>query len=195
MSERDAGIYTLVFTRMELTWLMRQMEAGRDRADGIIKTYSGDVISRTKLADEQRAQLDEAQQHRETLERLVQDMKDRLAEGERQRLAIYNMKMDLEEAFDLVDEDSGKQEVMNRLKQLPKQEDYRIQFDRTTIKFTLKLIENDLHKFRSQIIPNYEKAPPEQFEDPIQTKSYWVNKARKSKEILESLKSKLEKKL
>jgi hypothetical protein len=166
-----------------------------DKADGIIKTYSGDAISKVKATDEQLAELAMAHKHKEVLFGLVTTMKDRLSLGERERTAINNLRADLEEAFDLAEEDSAKAEVMKRLRELPKEEDYKIQFDRGTIKFTLKLIENDLLKFRAQIIPNYEKAAPDSFTDPIQTKTYWVNKARKSKDILDKLKSKLEKRL
>lgn len=195
MSEKDAKIYTVVFNRIELTWLMRQLEAGRDRADGIIKTYSGDAISKVKATEEQLAQLKEAHQHKDVLDALIVNIKDRLAVGERERLAMHNMRLDLLEAMELAEEQSAKDEAAKRLGQLPQEEEYKIQFDRGTVKFTLRLLENDLLKFRAQVIPAYEKAAPEDFEDPIQTKSYWVNKARKSKDILESLKIRLEKKL
>lgn len=195
MSEKDGKLYNLSFTRIELTWLMRQLEAGRDRADGIIKTYSGDAISKEKATEEQLAQLKEAVTFKDALDSLIVKMKDILNDGEKKRLAMHNLRADLEEAFDLAEEDSAKQEVMNRIKALPKEEEYRIQFDRTTLKFTLRLIENDLLKFRTKIIPQYEKSEPGEYKDPIQTKSYWVNKARKSRDILDLLKTKLEKKL
>lgn len=195
MSERDGKVYTVVFSRMELVWLMRQLESGRDRADGIIKTYSGDAISKVKATEEQLAQLREATQHKDALDKLILNMKDNLTAGERNRLALHNTKLDLEEALELAEEQSAKDEATKQLALLPQEEDYKIQFDRGTIKFTLKLLENDLLKFRTQIIPTYEKADPGEFKDPIQTKSYWVNKARKSKDLLDSLKIRLEKKL
>lgn len=195
MSEKTRT-YTLLFSRIELTWLYRQLVAGRDRADGIIKTYSGNAIDKAKLSAEQEAQLKEAQSHKAELDRLTQAIKDRLDFGDKERLAIVNHKADLEEALELVEEESAKIEIQKQLTHMPEAESYKVQFDRATIKFTLKLIENDLHKFRSQVIPNYEKANPDDFkDDPIHTKSFWVNKAKKSKAILDTLKTKLEKTL
>ena len=133
--------------------------------------------------------------HRDELSSLTNVIKDHLDAGDAQRLKLDDMRKELNEAFDLVEEDSAKELILKRLKELPKEEPYRVQFDRGTAKFTLKLIENDLHKFTSQVIPTYEKADASEFTDAIQTKTYWVNKAKQSKGILEQLKIKLEKAL
>jgi hypothetical protein len=104
------------------------------------------------------------------------------------------MRAELEEAQELVGDNQGAlDEITKRLKELPVEEPYIISFDRATLKFVVSLVEKDLHKFRSSIIPNYEKASEEEFKDIIQTKTFWVNKARKSKDVLDKLKVKLEK--
>jgi len=192
----EVKTFTIVFTRIELTWLYRQLCAGKDKAEGIIKTHGGgDVISQAKATEAQVKEHAEARVHFEELTRLTQIMKERLDAGEKERLQLVNIRMDLMEATELVEEKSAKEAITNRLAELPAEEPYRIQFDKGTCKFTLRLIESDLHKFRSQVIPQYEASKPEDYTDDIQTKSYWVNKARKSKAILDGLKTKLEKAL
>lgn len=186
-------VYTAVLTRIELTWLHRQLSACRDMVVGKLKTYSGDVISKNKASEEELKEMAETQKQKDELDKLVQTLVDRLDLGNRERLQIVNLLHDLQEAYELAEEDSAKTEAFNRIQALPEEEDYRIQFDRHTVKFTLALIEKDLHKFRTEIIPAYENADAGEFEDPIMTKSYWVNKSKKSKGILESLKTKLEK--
>jgi len=187
--------FTVILTRMELTWLYRQLLSGLDRAKGVIQEYGGGVLRADPVTPAQQEMVDEAEKYKTELEPLTANIKERLDIGEKERLNLVNLRADLDEAFELVEEDSAKQEILNRLKEIPKEEPYRIQFDRATAKFTLKLVENDLQKFNQQVIPNYQKAKLEDFTDKIQTKSYWVNKAKRSKEILEQLKIKLEKSL
>lgn len=185
----EERVFTVVFNRTELFWLYRQLASGRDRAEARTKQFTGE------LSPEQNAELTQAVKYFEELKKLVQGVKDSLDNGEREKMKLQALKEDLTEALDLVEEETAKEEIHKRLHDLPKEEDYRIAFDRETCKFTVALVENDLHKFRSQVIPEYEKMAAEEFTDPIQTKSYWVNKARKSKEILEKLKIKLERAL
>lgn len=202
--------YSVQFTRIEINWLYRQLLNGKKNAEGRIKTFdaimeSDRVTNPPKtpeeynrfrcLSEEQVAEYKMAITHRDELFALTNTIHDRMVQGDKERLGLVNLRADLTEAMGLVEEDSARLEAEKRLMDLPEEEKYNISFDRATLKFTLKLIENDLHKFRTQVIPAYEKAPVEDFKDPIQTKSYWLNKARQSKTILETLKTKLEKNL
>lgn len=202
--------FTVKFSRIEINWLYRQLMAGHDRAVGLIKTYD-DIMAKDYeqrppaipedynrfrcLSEEQIAEYETAVKHRDELKLLTTAIADRMFQGDKERLGIVNLKTDLEEALTLAEEESAKEEARKRLAALPAEESYNISFDRATCKFTLKLIENDLQKFRAHVIPAYEQAEASTFKDPVQTKSYWVNKARQSKTILENLKEKLEKNL
>lgn len=180
-------MHTVEMTRIELNWLYRQLLSGRDKAHAIVKSYTG------PLSEDRHKELVEATKHFDEIDALCVSIKDRLDAGDLERLKLNDLKAELEEALEL--SPSAAVEIRKRLDDLPKETPYRIQFDRETLKFTLKLVENDLRKFRESVIPNYEKADPGDFKDPIQTKEFWVNKARKSKNILDQLRVKLEKAL
>lgn len=184
---------TINFHRLEMVWLYRQIKTASDKAQAIINNYSGPV--KDGWTGPEKAALHEAQEHGDQLLALSQSIKDILVAGDKNRLMLRDQEAALNEAFGLVEEDSAKHEIMARLKALPKEEPYRVKFDRGTIKFTLKLVESDLQKFRASVIPTYEKADPSEFKDPIETKSYYVNKARAAKDTLEKLKEKLEREL
>jgi hypothetical protein len=163
------------------------MMSGKDRAEGALKLQTDSGKADADKVFELKKQIDE-------LLVLTNSLKDRLDEGERQRAKLAFMRAELEEAQELVGDNQGAlDEITKRLKELPVEEPYIISFDRATLKFVVSLVEKDLHKFRSSIIPNYEKASEEEFKDIIQTKTFWVNKARKSKDVLDKLKVKLEK--
>lgn len=177
----------VTLTRVELNWLYRQLLSGKDKAHSIVQTYTG------PLSEDRTKELNEAQQHLDELIKLTNAIKDRLDLGDKERLQVNDLRQELEEALELAP--SSAVAIRKRLEALPKETEYKMQFDRETLKFTQKLVENDLQKFRLHVIPNYEKAEPSEFKDPIQTKEFWVNKARKSKAILENLNIKLGKAL
>lgn len=169
---------TVTFTRIETNWLYQQMESARGRASALL----------SEKPDDQ-----EARMYSDELEAICMKLKDQMTAGERQRAKLSYMKEELEEARELVGEDEkALEEISNRLSNLPKEEPYLMTFDRPTVKFIVKIVENDLQNFRAHIIPKYEKANDSDFTDAVQTKTFWVNKARKSKTILEQLKQKLE---
>jgi len=62
-----SNIFTLDFSRLEMTWLYRQLMGGKDKADAHIKQFSGDVISLHKASEEQLATLKEAQESIDSL--------------------------------------------------------------------------------------------------------------------------------
>lgn len=181
---------TITVNRVELNWLYRQMSSGRDRAAALVEQYKG------PQADGKADQIANAQARHHELSQVVQALKDLLDEGVRSRANIVFMKEELMEAIDLVEDDVDALAAISRkLEDLPREEDYRLTFDRDTVKVIIELIEKDLQNFRSHIIPTYEKANQEDFKDPIQTKAYFINKARKAKDTLDNLKHRMEKQL
>ncbi len=177
----------ITMTRIELNWLYRQLEAGKDKAEGYILKLQG------PQSEDKAEEIGEAVKQRDYLLSLCSFCKDALDYGERQRAKLAFMRTELEEARELVgDNENALTAIRDRIDALPKEEPYKITVDRPMVKFILKLIENDLHKFRSSIIPKYESSSEEDFKDVIQTKTFWINKARKSKDVLDALKSKLE---
>lgn len=179
--------FTIHMNRIEVQWLHRQLMSSRMMAEKQLEQFKG------PLSEDKAKKHDEAKAYAEELKRLEDMMFTRLEQGNMERLHISQVKEDLEEALEL--NPYATVEIRKRLDDLPKEEPYRITFDRETAKFTLKLIENDLTKFRLHVIPGYEKKPESDFKDPIQSKEYWINKAHKAKKILDSLKIKLEKEL
>lgn len=194
MSVNDRKLH-IQLNRVEFNWLYRHLLHEKDKRTAVIKTYSGDAISKNKASEEQLALLKVAETEAEEITQLSDKMASILSLGDRRRLELNDVRRNLNDAFDLCDEESAKAEVMARLKALPKEEMYTIDFVRQTIKFTLNFVENDLHKFRSQVIPNLEKKDAGDFKDPIETKSYYLNRARRDKKLLEELKVKLERAL
>lgn len=186
---------TLPFERKEVNWMYGRIRAVKETYERIIQEWSGSAILNKAISEDQEKALAEAQGNIEGITKLTHSVGDILVAGDESRLKIHDMRTALNEAFDMVEEDAAKQECMNRLKSLPKEEPYRITVDRATAKFLLKLVEKDLHKFRAEVIPNYEASKPEDHKDPIQTRSFWINKSKASKTILEQLKGKLDKAL
>lgn len=174
MSEKT---FNVKFSRVEFVWLYRQLCFGRDKSK---------VLTEKESTPENLLQLEE-------MSKLVFSMETSLEKGKNERLALLNAKEELEEA--LILSPSSSVEIRKHLEELPKEESYGIIFDRNNLLFTLKLLEHDVTKFRDHIIPNYEKSSEDAYTDKIQTKEYFVNKAKKSKLILDSLRSKLEKQL
>lgn len=179
--------FTINITRMEIQWMHRQLMNGRIMAEAKMGQLTG------PLSDDKTKELQEVTAQRDELLRLETAVQDRINQGNQDRLNIVRLKEDLEEAMDL--NPAASLEIRRRMDALPKEEPYRITFDRETAKFTLALLEKDLTKFKMHTIPAYEKKSEDDFKDPIQNKTYWVNKANRAKTILEALKSKIEREL
>ena len=184
--------FTLTFSRLELEWLYRNMKHAHDKMEKIIATFSGPVA---ELTEPQALELKEAQTYVTELRDLARSMDATLTAGDQNRLKLRDTKAALEEAFDLVEEDSAKALILEKMRELPKDEVYRVTLDRGSAKFTLKLIESDLEKVRNKMIPTYEKKDDSEFTDPIMTRTYYLNKAKRIKRTLEELQGKLQKAL
>lgn len=182
--------FAINLKRVELSWLHRQIALGRDKAEENLKHLHG------PLSDDKVKERTKTRIFFDDLSKQTQTMKDALDAGTLNRIKAQEIREELEEAIELIGEDGEALTAINiQLEKLPKEEDYRISFTRDSAKFTIEIIEKDLQRFRSHVIPSYEKRNAIEYTDPIRTKTYWINKARKAKTILEVFKTKLEKEL
>lgn len=175
------------FDRIHMQWLHRQLVSSARQAEAHITQLTGPTTTNN---DEK---LQEARNYLEEVTRLEQAVGNRLQQGEKDRIALAVMKEELEEALELNPE--AHEEINRRLKSLPKEEPYRITFDQNTAKMVLKMIDNDLQKFKSHVIPAYQKKSEEDLKDPVLNKTYWLNKAAKAVKILDRLKKTIEQEL
>ena len=169
----------IVLSRLEMQWLHRQVVAARDRLEGKLKEKE-DTDVRNDYEFFAKASL---------------EMSDRLNAGDKERLGVMNMRIELEEALELCEEPEAILEAESRLKTLPTEEQYRLLFGRDQLKFTIKLLDKDIQWLYGKAIPNYEKREASEYSDKVMTKTYYINKAKKAKEILSNLKARLEREL
>lgn len=195
--------FTEEFSRTEMNWFYRHLQAEQDKAMKKINSMKG---GEKVLSNTQHDELAKLNSFSEELSRFIVLVGDVRANSDRAKHAILLQKEILEEAIELIDindqslEADRKRldaaaEMQNISVALSNAEKIKLTLDRPVIKFVLKLLERDLHNFRSAIIPNYEKSSPDDYKDApsYMQKEYWVAKAIKSKEILEVFKRKLEK--
>ncbi len=175
--------FTIILSRMEVNWLYRQLRSQLQKAEALKK----DKPEGTEGAA--------IQNDIDVLTKLIISCKDLVDQGEVNRLGLDNLKRDLQDALIFCEEPEAKAEAQNQLDNLPKEEDYRVTFDRETAKFTLKMLIKEIEWIRATNIPNLEKRDAALFEDKILTRSYYINKAKRAKSILEEMKKKLEKEL
>lgn len=184
-------LYTVEFSRDELEWLQLHVKEAQDKTCGLI-TKLIEPAGKT-LSSEQNVELTNLTNHKESCEKFLVHITDVLRDHDVKRLVLQDAKRELEEARELCDEPEAREEARQALLGLPANPSITVTFDRSTLKFALNHIEIDLQKLRASIIPKYEKMKPEEFPDKIRTQSYYVNKARKGKNTLERMKTKLEK--
>ena len=165
-------MFTITMNRLEMQWLHRQLLSVKEKYEA-----KGDADNAGKMAP------------------LVIQCADLLANGVTERDNLYTLRLELEDAIVLNEEPQAVVEARKRLDALPTEETYRVTFDRDTAKFALRNIDNEIKWIRETNIPNLEKRKNEDFADPVMTKSYYINKAKKAKRILEEFKKRLEKEL
>lgn len=168
---------SIILSRLEMQWLHRQVVATRDSLEGKLKEVDDQGL-RNDL---------------EFFSKMSLEMQDRLNKGDLERLAVMNLRNELEEAVIFCEEPEARAEANKRLADLPTEETYRLIFGRDQVKFTIKMLDKDIQWLYGSAIPNYEKR--DDYTDPIMTKSYYVNKAKRAKEILSNLKARLEREL
>lgn len=186
--------FTEEFSREQVNWFYRHMLSEQDKAIKKINSMKG---AEKVLTNAQHDELVKMSTFNEELSRFVVILSDVRENSDKHKFALLARKEELEEAFELNDDKKAKDLTAIAIAainvDLANAEKIKLTLDRPVIKFIMKILERDLHKFRSEIIPKYEKANDADFEDPIFTRKFWENKAIKSKEILEDFKKKLEK--
>lgn len=182
----------LMLDRHEVMYLWERVSGAMKVAQNIINNLTGPVNVHT---DEQAAQLKAAREMEEALKQPVGEMMGILAAGDKQRLNIQDIRKELTEALDLVEEDEAKAAIHETLGKLPKDEPYRITMERDAGKHTLEMVERDILNYQTKVIPHHEKMDKSAFADKMFTKSYYVNLKKKEKTILEGLRSKIMKEL
>ncbi len=162
--------FTITLDRIEMQWLHRQLLSAKEKYEA-----KGEVQAVNELTP------------------LVITCADLLANGITQRDNLNTLRNELEEAILLNEDGAAVIEARRRIDELPKEESYKVTFDRQTAKFALRQVENEIKWLQTVNIPNLEKRT--EYPDVIMTKSYYINKAKKAKRILEEFKKRLEKEL
>jgi hypothetical protein len=160
-----------------MEWIHRQVANVREKVEAKMKEKASEEL-RNEFA---------------TLTNLVIGAKDHLIKGDAQRLNILRYREELEDSIPLIEEKEAVIEARKRLDTLPLEEEYRITFDRDTAKFVIKLLDKEINWIQQTNLPNLEKRKSEDFTDSVMTKSYYINKTKKAKSILEEMRKDLEK--
>lgn len=168
---------TVVWKRIQMEWIHRQVANVREKVEAKMKEKASEEL-RNEFA---------------TLTNLVIGAKDHLIKGDAQRLNILRYREELEDSIPLIEEKEAVIEARKRLDTLPLEEEYRITFDRDTAKFVIKLLDKEINWIQQTNLPNLEKRKSEDFTDSVMTKSYYINKTKKAKSILEEMRKDLEK--
>jgi len=172
--------FTIPVSRVELQWFFRQFKAAEEKAQKLVTPPASPTTDVVNLYEETK--------------RVALMLADLLDNGKKNKLELESLREELQDARQLVGGDKkALQAIKDRLEALPKEEDYKITFDRDTAKFAIKLLEKDIQSFFGRVIPNTEAKPDSDFPDPVQTKTYWINRAKRARDILEALKIRLEK--
>lgn len=171
--------FTIPVSRVELQWFFRQFKAAEEKAEKLVKPPASPTTEVINMYEETK--------------RVALMLSDLLNTGKRQKLELEALREELEDARELVGKDQvALDAIFAKLDILPKDEDYKITFDRDTALFAIKLLEKDIQSFFGKVIPNTIAKPDSDFTDPIQTKTYWINRAKRARDILEALKIRLE---
>jgi hypothetical protein len=162
--------FTIVMSRIEMQWLHRQLTNVKEKYEA-----KGEVAAVNELTP------------------LIITCADLLDKGITEKDRLMSLRQELEDAILYCEEPEAVVEARRRLDELPKEETYKVTFDRQTAKFALRQVEFEIKWLREVNIPNLEKRT--EYPDKIMTKSYYINKAKKAKTILEEFKKRLEKEL
>ncbi len=184
-------------SHIQVFWFFRQVVAYRNKVDAKIKSLTGEFSDEAMQKEYQGycKEREELEAMAGKLEYLVYLRKN-----------LHDAEVELKDAITCNDNEEAKakakdslEKVQNQLSTLPERDEdmiHDIPFsDRASIKFVLAITEADIQKFKLHVIPHYENAKDTDYPDPVETRIYYVNKAKKSRDILEQLKIKLEKAL
>jgi hypothetical protein len=185
--------FTEEFERIEVHWFHRHLEVHRDNK---IKR-KGILMQKSAMSKSEQTELEKIDAVVEDFTRVIDIISGHKEEASKKKFKLLMDRDIVEEAVELNDDPMAKDaaraalaDIDERLKTADK---IKLTFARNVIRFAIQIINDDLVKFKTKLIPAYENAKEEDFTDAIYTKTYYVNKAKKSKKTLEVFKKKLEK--
>ena len=182
-------------TGHELVWLARKIKGADTKAKELLKAHSGK--GKHELTSSELAEFEIAQKFGQTLADNSQKLEALMDASLKRRQALRSRKADLEDILRFTDEAEVKAEATKEILALPDEDEAMvaaIAMDRPSVKFILAVVESEIDRIRTKVVPHYENAPEETFEG-SHPRSYYVNKNQHMKIVLEMLATKLEKKL
>ncbi len=185
--------HTIIFNRKEVDWLYRRVNGAFKRADEILtESHKGGEQS-----EPQKLVAKEAQDNIEMLKKQSHDMASLITDGLTRLGALGARRAELEEALSFTEEPASRTKISDELAALPIEEEYRVTMDRHAIKYIISIVDDMLMRLRTKIIPEYQNAPVEHYENAerVMSRSYYVNKNLRMKVMLEDMQRKLEKRL
>lgn len=123
----------------------------------------------------------------------AQSLADKMSQGDLVYLQNHRTYDELQDMFERVEDDATKQAILDRIKEMPKVEEHRIEFTRSSAKALIEILEKHIKRYRDVTIPEEEKKPLEEYTDPVQTKAFCLAVKRRDKDMLDQLRVRLEK--
>jgi hypothetical protein len=191
MSKNRSKKTKATLERREVMWMYRKCKEGLDKAEGQMKRYQG----RTDLSELEKFALETAQQGGPFLLEMTRLLEGVLNRGAEERMGMEAKKAELKGVMEFAEEEDVKMKAQEEIASIPEKEGYDFVMDRPMAKFFLDMVEGGLEQIRAHVIPKYESEDPANFPNPLMTKSYYINKAKKTKLMLEGIRSTLEKAL
>ncbi|GAC1686464.1 MAG: hypothetical protein NVS9B9_08590 [Ktedonobacteraceae bacterium] len=192
---------TLKFTRDELDWIYRYVEAGAQTMESLVGAYHpgpGPVWEKSKSVKQievhdplVQAQLDHARANGPARRDLADQLKGLLDRGVHERIALENTRKELEEIIEHGDERAnalGKEQ----LEKLQREEDYEIKGDMSLFRLMFEAVDKYMDHMEKQILPGYHTKPDAHFPDPMRPRMFYQNKSKKMLAFLKELRNKLE---
>ncbi|UOF79062.1 hypothetical protein [Caudoviricetes sp.] len=183
--------HKITFDRAEVTWFYRKCKGAFDEAENIMKLFS----NKDNLGSVEKSKLETAQFGGPMLLEMTRLLESTLNKGAQERLGMEARRSELKSVLELAEEQFSKDAAQLELDALPKAEPYDFTMDRSMVKFFLEMVEKDIENIRVSVIPAHEKADEATYSDPLFPRSYYVNKAKKTKTMLEKMRGLLEKEL
>lgn len=187
--------FTEEFERIEVHWFYRHLETERDKKIKrmtILQEPAGKMLSPSEQKE-----FDKLQGFIDDFNTAIKIIGEQKAASHKHKYNLLAEKEILEEAIELNEYqtavDAAKEKLAELQVKIDAAEKIKLTFSRGVIRFAINLINDDLTRFRTKLIPAYEKAKDADFTDPVFTRIYYINKVKKSKKILETFKKKLEK--
>lgn len=189
MTQRNRK-YKITLNRTEVTWFYRKVKNAFDEAQNIMNLFGNRELSQMEAT-----KLKIAQEGGPFLLEMTRLLENILNKGAEERMGMEKRKAELRGVLEFAEEDMAKDMAKDELAAIPDAEPYDFVMDREMVKFFLDMVEKDIENIRVGVIPAYEKAEEATFDNPLMPRSYYINKAKKTKQMLEKMHGLLEKSL